>query len=1257
MLSQVGFLFGFKSAKSLKNPLLGYRAVPMHYALREAGVRLLMYSPLELNPDEGTVNGYVIENDRLQKLEAPVPGVNGNWFNGWLSRRHREPLDRFRHWAKASGVEIYPPTSFTRLLNDKFESYLAINDIDPALHPYTELYDGSEVQLNRFLDLGPKVFLKPRRGGKGDGVIVLDAGESGYALNHYLNQQQTHTHWSARKDALEGIARLAGNTAYIIQHGYRLARYQDAAFILRTILIDDGDQYHWIHKAVLAPPGSEVANTTQDGTNFTMLDLLTKAYDVTTAERLIHDTRRLSFDTTHGLDRLYPGELMEVAYDFVIDHEHQVKIIEVNTKPGMTKPGLSKDSFRDILHRNPEEDELYQRAVVPHSTLLARYLHSKLERRRRREAGVDAVSGVERAKPSITLQSDIAILARPKEGDPDYSLTVSHVRAHRDRVGNTGLDAGGFARSKDFVQALSEFRAGQVWNSARSERRRMNRALLHRSFALGTRFLIANQLAEGNFNYQYDWLTGAYEEGDNQIRQAGVLWGLGLAQRDYPQDETREALDKGLRFWFERTESGPEGSLLLRYGSDSSTSTGTVALVSLAIIEYLRSDEVSDGLRGELEEKLSGYLKFLQWMQLETGHFSDKYYLKTGAKREHSSPYYDGETLLCLCKAVRYLGRDELMATVELAAGSMARTYTFDAWRDDPDSSRTKGFYQWGSMAYAEYHGAGWKDAEVYADVTLALGWWMIHIHHTLKRRRNHAYAIEGLVSAYQIARRRGDGAAIRDLGYVIDRSLYKLTGWQIGGPLQETNDFLMSTPTSDAMALGGVMNSRKAYPGVKRTSGDTQHELRMDVTQHQMHAVMLALQHVYRVQPGSETIPLVNVVSRYESPETTVGFLYSFNKGDALKDPTAAFRAVPMQEALREHGVRLLMYTPRHADFPKGVVTGQVIEGDRLVEVKAPFPVVNGNWHNGWFGQRSGEACRAFSLWATEREVPMYPPLAFVKLLNDKHDSGQLMNDLHPSLHPYTELYDGTDEQLSRFFDLNSKIFIKPRRGGQGNGIIIVDSEDSGYAVSYYEGKRHQRNSFTDREDVLDHVGELLGGSGVIQHGLRLASYQQATFILRVIAINDGERYQMIHKAVLAPPGGEVANTTQGGINFTMDDLLTRVYGRTDAEAIIDKVRRISCDLTRSFDRLYPRQLMEVGYDFVIDHEHEVKCIEPNTLPGMIKPGLTKKSFIDILHRTPEEEDVYTRLVKPHGTYLAEFLHAKLRERTGGAAIASSPA
>lgn len=417
------------------------------------------------------------------------------------------------------------------------------------------------------------------------------------------------------------------------------------------------------------------------------------------------------------------------------------------------------------------------------------------------------------------------------------------------------------ALPSDYKEAMKVVRASQQWSLHEKHRvdgadpkadprksleLKMNRDLLEKSYDAGCGFLVKWQLPEGNFRYMYDWMEGTWVEDDHQVRQAGSLWGVSTCYRYRPSPEAKAALDKGLKFWFDATVAGPEeGTLTLKYRDEDDVHSGTVALVALSIVEYLKADaELDPAYKTELEGKLDGYLKFIRSLQMKNGHISDRWYHSRGKGRNRHSPYYDGESLLAMTKAARELDLKWLVPTIETAAPAMAKTYTVDSWDDDRDSSETKGFFQWGSMAFVEYTLAKWTDYELFGDVALSLGWWMTHTHSTLKRRRNHAYAIEGLISAWRIANMRGDVPAQTDLLYTLDRSLYKLNQWQIGGPLAGENSFLTKEKPQDPMTMGGVMNA--ARPSGAPVKKDVSHQLRIDVTQHQMHATTLALEEVY---------------------------------------------------------------------------------------------------------------------------------------------------------------------------------------------------------------------------------------------------------------------------------------------------------------------------------------------------------------------------------------------------------------------------
>lgn len=370
----------------------------------------------------------------------------------------------------------------------------------------------------------------------------------------------------------------------------------------------------------------------------------------------------------------------------------------------------------------------------------------------------------------------------------------------------------------------------------------LNPEILNKSLSLGSSFLVKNQKPAGNFNYEYDFETKTFASGDNQVRQAGALWGVALIFAYNQDPDLKKALDKSLEFFFKFTKEGNvPGSRAIFYKNEINSKTGTVALVSLGIIEYLYAEKagllkLKDSYRQTLEDNLRGYIQHLLSIQLENAHFADSYtsHEKTNYHSNKYNPYADGEVLLTLIKAVKYLGYEELKPVFEDSAFLIAKDYTMDQWPKDPDSNLTKGFYQWSSMAFWEYQDTGWKDSEYYGDYVENMAWWMIFTHRTLQRTRNTAYAYEGIIHAYEIAKSENNESAKSTLAFTIDRGLTKLTSWQVGGPLESRNKFLSSFNEFPPVAIGGIMNHRK------------EPLLRIDVTQHQMHSVILALKYRY---------------------------------------------------------------------------------------------------------------------------------------------------------------------------------------------------------------------------------------------------------------------------------------------------------------------------------------------------------------------------------------------------------------------------
>jgi UDP-N-acetylmuramoyl-tripeptide--D-alanyl-D-alanine ligase len=288
----------------------------------------------------------------------------------------------------------------------------------------------------------------------------------------------------------------------------------------------------------------------------------------------------------------------------------------------------------------------------------------------------------------------------------------------------------------------------------------------------------------------------------------------------------RPALEKGIAF-FDRKPGYP---VYPGQGDEAKAGgMGEAALVTLAIVDYVRglpADAAAEHDRWA--DRAKSYVDFLVRSREPDGLWFGKYRYDDGTPFGAHSSYSDGEALLALVEAMKYLGRSDLEATVKGAAEAGHRVNVVEALAKERDSDVTKGYYQWSSMAFYELATSDAGKGGPYGDWLLALADWILDVHHVLDKPKNTGYAFEGLVSAYAWAKANGDARTAK-LECAIHRGLSSLMSWQVGHPRATglgTSD--------DPKAIGGVQNG-KSDPG-----------LRIDVTQHQMHATMFALRHLF---------------------------------------------------------------------------------------------------------------------------------------------------------------------------------------------------------------------------------------------------------------------------------------------------------------------------------------------------------------------------------------------------------------------------
>jgi len=382
-MKRIGFICDIREGSSpmkIAGASRQMRAIPMAEILKEYGVQLFIYSRRHINPKTKMAFGYYIIDNQFIPTVEKVPEINGYWYFYNVPATDLGGLNyrKFITWAKNNKIEIYPSQEFSDLSDDKFQSYLFINKLDPELQPYTELYEESVEQIEKLLMSNNRLCIKPRFGSQGNLIFMLKKEPEKFIFDFYKNKKKESRESTNLSTIVENMHQLMKGKEYIIQSYISTQKIEQASFVIRVIMIYDGEAWHWDHKAVLSQKNSDIANTTQGGDNITLEDLF-KKIDFQEPKTFIDNLKTASFNIANFVDEAYPSQIVELGLDFLIDIKQNIFLAELNVSPGLTKPGMDLDyPFKNIFHPTPEENILYDKYVHPHATYLAKFFHSKL---------------------------------------------------------------------------------------------------------------------------------------------------------------------------------------------------------------------------------------------------------------------------------------------------------------------------------------------------------------------------------------------------------------------------------------------------------------------------------------------------------------------------------------------------------------------------------------------------------------------------------------------------------------------------------------------------------------------------------------------------------------------------------------------------------------------------------------------------------------------------------------------------------------
>lgn len=374
---------------------------------------------------------------------------------------------------------------------------------------------------------------------------------------------------------------------------------------------------------------------------------------------------------------------------------------------------------------------------------------------------------------------------------------------------------------------------------------------MSQALSLGGNFMLNQMHPSGDFVYLYDYKQGKetqdedYGDMVNPVREACGLWGLSLMVLDnvFEGGEASQPLLTGLRktleFFAANSKTFNDGRRIVVYpGLEKGLGkTGTLAVWALGITDFLRTKLPTDAERQTHMEHLKGILISLKASVKSDGRVHRKYRHEDGQFFREHSPHFDGEVLLALVKAAKYLGFEEYWPTVKLMVDGGFKKNTEKGLQAHDDNDNMKGYYQWSGMSWYELLTSKKADEySAYRDRMIDYALWLVNDHKLLDRTRNTGYAFEALIPAYSIAKESQRADAVSTLGCAIDRGMRRISGMQLGHPLATG---MAKTALLSDQIRGGVQDAFKSA------------KLRVDTTAHQMHAAILAR----RLLAGQELI------------------------------------------------------------------------------------------------------------------------------------------------------------------------------------------------------------------------------------------------------------------------------------------------------------------------------------------------------------------------------------------------------------------
>ena len=366
----IGMLYHDYHDTKIKNGefnIILYRASVLTPELAKHDYKLICYLPANVNKKEKTVTGYVLEDNKFKYVCTPIPKVNYDFYIGPDKLNiHND----FLLWAKPQGYKIYPTKAIKRIAGDKMLTAEVLSQFDSSVIPYTEIFNSSIDQIQRYLSKHPVTFIKPRYGAMGNKILVVKFENNSFTVEYYINRQKQITSLFTLPECISHINKLVNNEKYIIQEAIDVARHEGSVFDIRALVFNVGQEWCFLSEVRISGQSNELSSIAQGGDTDIPIEFLEKIFPKKEAFRILEQIKKTTIDFTIFLSTKCNEVINELAFDVIVDKSGKIYFAEINVKPGVAGPA----HYNTIANMTDHEKNLYKKISLKHGYFLAKSL-------------------------------------------------------------------------------------------------------------------------------------------------------------------------------------------------------------------------------------------------------------------------------------------------------------------------------------------------------------------------------------------------------------------------------------------------------------------------------------------------------------------------------------------------------------------------------------------------------------------------------------------------------------------------------------------------------------------------------------------------------------------------------------------------------------------------------------------------------------------------------------------------------------------